>query len=241
MLKLIEETVTNEKWKKIFTNDSNITNYFGPIYDSIDKNLLLTDKVYLPKREQVLRCFNYFDPVDTKVVLIGQDPYHTYCRDDRGNIVPTYACGLSFSFPNSDVKLKKNSSLYNIFRELYIEYDNLRIDPYLEDWAKAGVLLLNSVLTVEPGKSKSHAKVGWKEFTDTVVSILSYTAPNAVYLLLGKDAQKKIRIIKEHNQNARFVLANHPSPLNRYGGFINSDCFKRVNEFFKKKDMINWI
>lgn len=175
--------------------------------------------------------FNAFNstPLDrVKVVILGQDPYPT----------PGHAHGLCFSVRPEVSPLPK--SLINIYRELR---DDLGIENrtgYLQGWAEQGVLLLNSVLTVESGQPASHRNQGWEPFTDRAVEILNASERPLAFVLWGSYAQKKGRVI---DRNRHLVLqAPHPSPLSAYRGFFGSRPFSRINGFLEQtgQSPIDW-
>jgi uracil-DNA glycosylase len=237
---LIKSTIKTN-FKDILLDQENIKNYkLDKLYEKIGTLLQEKRGKYLPKENKIFDAFNYFDIQNTKVVLIGQDPYPGYHIDKIGNKVP-YACGLAFSYTKGIPKPKY--SLKNIFKELEYEYNVLRTNTNLEDWAKQGVLLINTSLTVLPHKPNSHAKKGWEEIIDFIISSTSYFAPYAVYLLLGKSAQSKADIIFKRNSKAHIVMAGHPSPINRYGTFLKSQCFTLVNVYLKNNKLpeIKWV
>ena len=175
--------------------------------------------VYPPK-EQVFNAFSYFDYQDLKVILIGQDPYHQ----------PQQAHGLCFSV-NPGITFPP--SLQNIFKELS---DDLGCLPpssgSLIPWAKQGVLLLNTVLTVEANKPLSHQNKGWETFTDTILSAANAHPEPCVFLLWGKTAQAKAALITDPKH--LILFAPHPSPLSVYRGFFGSKPFSQTNAFLKK-------
>ena len=151
-----------------------------------------------------------------KVVILGQDPYHG----------PRQAHGLAFSVPHG---IQAPPSLHNIFQELHRDLD-VAIPQHgcLESWAQQGVLLLNSVLTVESGKPQSHANIGWQEFTDTVIRSLNRHQHSIVFLLWGAYAQRKADLI--NNQHHLILTAPHPSPLSAHRGFISCGHFSKTNQ-----------
>jgi uracil-DNA glycosylase len=175
--------------------------------------------------------FNAFDttPIEkVKVVILGQDPYHG----------PGQAHGLCFSVPFS---ISPPPSLINIFKELH---DDIGVPipnhGNLTHWAQQGVFLLNASLTVRSGEPMSHSKIGWAEFTDTVIKKISATKKYVVFLLWGKFAQEKRILIDE---SKHFVLkAAHPSPLSAHAGFLGCRHFSKTNEYLIKKgiDPIDW-
>ncbi len=181
-----------------------------------------------PKSKNIFSAFK-LTPIDkVKVVILGQDPYHG----------PNQAHGLCFSvLPGISLP----PSLVNIYKELH---DDLGIPPakhgFLEHWAKQGVLLLNSVLTVEKGIAAAHSGQGWEQFTDYVIKILNEQDRAIVFVLWGSYAQKKGQIVdlKKH-----IVLkTTHPSPLSAYRGFLGSKQFSKINEHLKNlnQEPIDW-
>lgn len=181
-----------------------------------------------PPKDQIFNAFELSNFKQTKVVIVGQDPYHNEHQ----------AHGLSFSVPEG---VKIPPSLRNIYQELELD---LGITPNpsgsLEHWAKQGVLLLNSALTVEKNSPGSHAKTPWVDFTESVIQLLSDKKQNLVFLLWGAHAQKKIELI---DQNKHLVLnASHPSPFSAYKGFFGCKHFSKTNEYLKihKLKSINW-
>lgn len=186
-------------------------------------------KPIFPPGPLIFHAFNCtpFDAV--KVVIIGQDPYHGLGQ----------AHGLSFSVPNG---IKVPPSLKNIFKELETDIGI----PYqasngnLVHWANQGVLLLNAALTVRAGEPFSHAKYGWADFTDAVISTISDKKSNVVFLLWGKFAQEKIALI---NQSSHYVLtAAHPSPFSADKGFFGCRHFSKTNQLLMKNGStpIDW-
>ena len=181
-----------------------------------------------PASEDCFNAFNYTPFNQVKVVILGQDPYHG----------PGQAHGLSFSVkPGVAVP----PSLKNIYKELE---SDLQITPvshgYLADWAKQGVLLLNSVLTVEQGQAAAHQGKGWETFTDKAIQCLSEQRDGLVFLLWGSHAQKKG---KQVDRSKHLVLeTTHPSPLSAYRGFLGCRHFSTLNQYLieQGKDPINW-
>lgn len=186
-----------------------------------------TKKVYPPKKE-ILTAFEDTAYEDVKVVIIGQDPYHGFGQ----------ANGLCFSVKPG---IKCPPSLVNIYKALEID---LGIKPTtcgdLRGWAKQGVLLLNTVLTVREGEPQSHSKIGWQRFTDSVIRLLNKREDPMVFILWGGPAQKKKLLI---DTNKHLVLESvHPSPLSAYHGFFECRHFSKANAFLEKnnKKPINW-
>ena len=185
-------------------------------------------KIIYPSGSKIFNAFNLTPFSKVKVVILGQDPYHG----------PNQANGLSFSVNKS---FPIPPSLKNIFKELF---DDLGIQPpntgCLERWSNQGVLLLNTYLTVEKGKPGSHRNVGWERFTDYVLSKLSENKKNIVYLLWGKHAQEKAKIINRANN--KIIMSAHPSPYSANYGFFGSRPFSKANDFLVNTNQtkINW-
>ncbi len=197
------------------------------------KTLVMAQET-IPKPNQVFRALSYFKPQETKVIIIGQDPYPN--EED--------ACGLAFSVEHE----KYPPSLLNIFKELLRDV-GLADGPNilrpktgnLEPWAKQGVLLLNSILTTEKGKSLAHKGLGWEQITTKIIQrVLDYKNP-VVIIAWGKYAQQKLQDLKIHDR-VLLLTGGHPSPLNVSGGFFGGRYFSRANEFLKENKMqeINW-
>ena len=182
-----------------------------------------------PEKEFVFRAFNECPLDKVKVVILGQDPYPT-----RG-----HAHGLCFSCDASVFPLPK--SLKNIFKEYESDLNKkMPLDGDLSNWAKQGVLLLNTVLTVKEWEADSHKNKGWEKFTDAVIQVLNENTENIVYILWGAKAQKKGKDIDE---NKNLILKSpHPSPLSSYRGFFGSQPFSKTNEYLVNKgiEKINW-
>jgi len=186
-------------------------------------------KAIYPKKEQVFNAFKATEFDQVKVVILGQDPYHG----------PNQAHGLCFSVLPG---IKPPPSLANIYKELRNSIPNFEIPQhgYLQSWAEQGVLLLNTVLTVEQGKAHSHAKIGWERFTDTVIEALNQHGDNIVFMLWGSHAKKKGQAI---DRSRHYVLtAPHPSPLSAHRGFFGCNHFAKANELLVDdgKKPIDW-
>lgn len=180
-----------------------------------------------PAKTQVFRAFST-DLNEVKVVILGQDPYHT----------PGAAHGLAFSVPNSQ---PIPPSLINIYKEIDDEYGGHAIkNGNLKPWQEQGVLLLNNVLTVEAHRAGSHRGKGWEQFTEATVKYLNEKRDHLVFLLWGRDARSKAGWI---DQNKHLVLESaHPSPLSAHAGFFGNGHFKKANEFLKAHNLteIEW-
>jgi len=185
-------------------------------------------KIIYPKSSDVFAALKITPLNEVKVVIIGQDPYPG----------KNQAHGLSFSvYPNEKIP----PTLKNIFKELY---DDLNIVPcqsgYLRKWADQGILLLNSVLTVEHGFSNSHVNIGWEIFTDRVIKVVSENLKFVIFVLWGKNARKKIHCIDVSKHI--IISSSHPSPYSASNGFFGSKPFSRINFNLKKFGLkeINW-
>jgi uracil-DNA glycosylase len=193
--------------------------YFNDLMQFVQSEYAASPNGIFPSQDLIFRAFDLCPLSDVQVVILGQDPYPT-----KG-----HAHGLSFSV-EEDVRLFPKS-LLNIFKE--IEHD-LGL-PYPENgsllrWANQGVLLLNTVLTVREGQPESHAGRGWEEFTDAVIKKLSQERQNVVYMLWGKKALEKAKML---DSSANLILrAPHPSPLSAYRGFFGSKHFSQANNYF---------
>ena len=184
-------------------------------------------KIIFPKREIIFRSLQLVQPDEVKVVILGQDPYHNFNQAD----------GLAFSVSNFQ---SLPPSLKNIFIE--IENDlNIKIEKKgdLENIAKQGVLLLNSILTVEKNNPGSHKNIGWEKLTDIIISSLSLIG-NIVFILWGNFAKKKSNLI---DNNINLVInSSHPSPFSAHKGFFGSKPFSKCNDYLisKGKEPIKW-
>ncbi|MFL2990559.1 MAG: uracil-DNA glycosylase [Cytophagales bacterium] len=216
----IEES-WNNVLEKFFNKD-----YFKLIVEKV-RNEYKFNTIY-PKGDKIFNAFNLCPFDSLKVVIIGQDPYH-----GKGQ-----ANGLSFSVEKN---IKIPPSLKNIFIELknnYPEYEYLNGD--LTSWANQGVLLLNSILTVRKSEPGSHTNIGWEKFTDFVIKNISSEKSNIVFLLWGKYAQSKSRLIDD---NKHLILKSpHPSPFSAHKGFFKNFHFKKTNEYLLLNNIkeINW-
>jgi uracil-DNA glycosylase len=178
-----------------------------------------TLEIYPPYSE-LFRAFWEVPPDEVRVVLLGQDPYH-----GEGQ-----AHGLCFSVPRG---VKTPPSLRNIFkeREADVGIPSEGASPCLEAWARQGVLLLNTTLSVRAGAAGSHRKRGWEQFTDGILSTLDGLEKPIVFLLWGADARRKKALL--HNPSHLIIESEHPSPLSAHRGFFGSRPFSRTNEFLR--------
>jgi len=185
------------------------------------------NKIIFPPANRVFYALRETSFKDTKVVILGQDPYHGVGE----------ANGLCFSV-NEGIKMPP--SLNNIYKELYNDLGIKRTTTDLSDWAKSGVLLLNSVLTVEKDKPASHKMIGWEEFTDSIIKKLNEKEEPVVFILWGNFAKSKIKYIT--NSKHLIISSSHPSPFSVNYGFFGSKPFSRTNEFLRKNGLkeIEW-
>ncbi|CAJ0992284.1 uracil-DNA glycosylase [Pantoea sp. Nvir] len=193
-------------------------------------NARATGMVVYPQQKDVFNAFRLTELGEIKVVILGQDPYHG----------PNQAHGLAFSvLPGVPIP----PSLQNVYKELEQEFPNFKRPQhgFLESWTRQGVLLLNTVLTVEAGKANSHAHFGWDNFTDEVLAAINKHREGIIFLLWGSRAQKKGSIIdfKRHH----ILKATHPSPLSAHRGFFGCGHFAHANALLIKSGQIpiNWI
>lgn len=204
-----------------------------------DKQYMQSLKSYLQSEKDSGKCilppsklrFNALNttPVEkVKVVILGQDPYPT----------PGHAHGLCFSVLEDVRPLPK--SLINIYKELYEDLGIENTHGYLQSWADQGVLLLNSVLTVESGQANAHQGKGWEAFTDKVIATINDSEKPVAFVLWGAYAQKKGAAIDESRHLV--IRSPHPSPLSAYRGFFGSQPFSKINQFLKEQGQseINW-
>ncbi|ENS5561872.1 uracil-DNA glycosylase [Vibrio cholerae] len=186
-------------------------------------------KVIYPPAKEVFNAFRFTEFGDVKVVILGQDPYHG----------PNQAHGLCFSVLPG---VKTPPSLVNIYKELAQDIPGFQIPShgYLQSWAQQGVLLLNTVLTVEQGMAHSHANTGWETFTDRVIDALNQHRSGLVFLLWGSHAQKKGRMIDR--QRHHVLMAPHPSPLSAHRGFLGCQHFSKTNQLLQAQGIapIHW-
>ena len=185
-------------------------------------------EVVYPPQEDIFSALKATSYKDTKVVILGQDPYHG----------PGQAHGMSFSVsPGIPVP----PSLQNIYKELQASLGcSIPDNGYLMHWANQGVLLLNTVLTVRAGKPQSHQKKGWEVLTDHIITLLNEKEETVIFLLWGTPAKQKQKLIT--NPKHVVLTAPHPSPLSAYRGFFGCNHFKEVNEILIKegKTPIDW-
>lgn len=202
-----------------------------PYFEKLHKKIIeeyKTQTIYPPVKE-VLTALQLTSPEDVKVVIFGQDPYHE----------PGQAKGLCFAV-NRGCKIPP--SLQNIYKELKNEYPDFQIPDHgdISSWAEQGVLLLNSVLTVRAHQARSHAGIGWEEFTSAIVRIVEEQNRPIVYMLWGRDAKEKKSLIT--NKNRLILETTHPSPFSASYGFLGCGHFKKANDWLIKngETPIDW-
>jgi uracil-DNA glycosylase len=213
-------------WEAVLAQEK-LKPYFKNILATIESERALGKTIY-PANSDIFNAFKLTPLEQVKVVILGQDPYH----GDR------QAHGLCFSV-NRGIQLPP--SLQNIFKEIYSDLGHPKPQHgCLESWAQQGVLLLNSVLSVEADLPGSHAKLGWQQFTDFVITALSKHCSNLVFLLWGAYAQKKLELIDQSRHH--ILTAAHPSPLSASRGFLGCKHFSRCNQLLEtsQKTAINW-
>ena len=207
---------------KIIWNSPGFNNFYKKVMHEYD-----IKEIYPPK-DYIFNALKLTSYANTKVVIVGQDPYH-----GKGE-----AHGLSFSVQKG---IKIPPSLQNIYKELY---NDLGIPPRdygdLTEWAKQGVLLLNAVLTVEKDKAASHRNIGWEPMTDYIIKLLNLKEEPVVFILWGNFAKEKVKLIT--NPKHLIITSVHPSPLSASRGFFGSKPFSRTNNFLIKNNLkpINW-
>ena len=203
---------------KIIWESPGFKNFYKKIIHEYD-----TKEIYPPK-DFIFNALKLTSYEKTKVVIVGQDPYH-----GKGE-----AHGLSFSVQKG---IKIPPSLKNIYKELY---DDLGVLPKdngdLTGWALQGVLLLNSVLTVEKDKAASHRNLGWEPMTDYIIKLLNLKDEPLVFILWGNFAKEKAKLVT--NPHHYIVMSPHPSPFSAYSGFFGSKPFSKTNEFLIKNGLV---
>jgi uracil-DNA glycosylase len=196
--------------------------YWQPLTLEVNASYLIDEPPVYPPAPLAFNALELCSPDQVKVVILGQDPYH---GDGQ-------AMGLSFSVPDG---VKIPPSLQNIYKELASDLDRpIPTSGNLEHWAKQGVLLLNSTLTVESGNAGSHQGKGWEQFTDQIIKTVSKEKENVVFILWGKFAEAKSDLIDESKH--LILTAPHPSPLSAHRGFLGCKHFSQTNEYLKQNN-----
>ena len=213
----------NNDWKDILEEEIH-KEYFIKMMHKINEEY--SNEIIYPPYNDIFNALNLTSYNDTKVVILGQDPYH-----EEGQ-----AHGLAFSVRNQIAP----PSLKNIFKELNNDLNINNTDTDLTSWAKQGVLLLNTTLTVKAHKANSHSKYGWQIFTDKIISELNKKDEPIVFILWGNNAIKKEELIT--NNKHLIIKSVHPSPLSASRGFFNSKPFSKTNDFLIKNNLkpIDW-
>ena len=200
--------------------------YYKPLFEKINQESQ-TKRVF-PPADDIFNAFHFTPLEEVKAVILGQDPYHNYGQ----------AHGLCFSVkPEVDIP----PSLINIYQELHDDLGcYIPNHGYLEKWARQGVLMLNTVLTVRAHQANSHQGMGWEQFTDAAIRILDEIDRPMVFILWGRPAQMKKSML--HNPNHLILEAPHPSPLSAGRGFFGSRPFSQTNNFLQSHGIapIDW-
>lgn len=207
---------------KVIWNSNGFKNFYNKIMTEYD-----TKTIYPPKN-YIFNALKLTSFKDTKVVIVGQDPYHEEHQ----------AHGLSFSVQKG---VKLPPSLQNIYKELEADLDiKPRVDGDLTGWAKQGVLLLNAVLTVEKGHAGSHRNMGWELLTDYIIKVLNTKSTPVVFILWGNFAKEKAKLIT--NPIHYIIMSPHPSPFSAYSGFFGSKPFSKTNNYLVSHGLtpIDW-
>ncbi|MDH5911924.1 uracil-DNA glycosylase [Vibrio splendidus] len=216
-----------KSWESII-NDERDKEYFQSVLAFVEQQRNSGKTIY-PPQEQVFSAFNMTPFESVRVVILGQDPYHGAKQ----------AHGLAFSVLPG---VKIPPSLRNMYKELAQDIDGFEIPShgYLDTWASQGVLMLNTVLTVEEAKAHSHAKCGWETFTDAIIAELNQRSEPIIFLLWGAHAQKKGQAIDADKHHV--LVAPHPSPLSARRGFFGCQHFSMTNELLSSinQQPIDW-
>ena len=226
MSPVAEQVKLSASWKAVLGEE-----FEKPYMVSLKQFLIqekAAKKTLYPKSDVIFSALDHIDFNKVKVVILGQDPYHG----------PGQAHGLCFSVPPS---IPAPPSLKNIFKEMNQDVGTENgVNGCLTSWAEQGVLLLNSVLTVERGQAASHQNKGWEEFTDVVIQHLNQSREGLVFMLWGAYAQKKGQFID--GQKHLILKAPHPSPLSAHRGFFGSQHFSQTNQYLSQHGSvaINW-
>lgn len=215
-----------QSWKDVLSAEFE-KDYFKKLTDFV-RSEYLSHKTIYPEPKNIFNAFNLCPLNEVKVVIIGQDPYHE----------PGQAHGLCFSVQNG---IDLPPSLINIYKEIESDLGHKSItNGDLSSWARQGVLLLNSTLTVQAHIAASHAGHGWETFTDAVIRSVAQNRKQIVYMLWGSFAQKKAEFVDDKNN--LILKSAHPSPLSAYRGFFGNHHFSRANEYLisNGKTPIDW-
>lgn len=211
------EINVNTSWKEVIEKETN-KEYWNRLSTLVDE--AYANNVCYPPKELIFACFNYFNFEDTKVVIIGQDPYY----------IPKMANGLAFATNNDKLPM----SLKNIYKELKSDVNVTKTDGDLSKWAKQGVLLLNNALSVTKDKPNSHLKFGWNTFTNNIIKEIDTNLNGVIFVLWGNFAQAKEKLLT--NKNNYVLKSAHPSPLSCHHGFYGCKHFSKINEILEKNN-----
>lgn len=224
-------------WQKIITQEQQ-QDYYRQLQAEIDQQRAQGISIF-PAEKDVFSAFEFADIKEINVVILGQDPYHGVSEDISGS--QPQAHGLAFSVQSG---VKTPPSLVNMYKELATDIEGFVVPEHgnLTAWAEQGVLLLNTVLTVQQGQAHSHAKLGWETFTDKIIEQINLHNDGCVFILWGAHAQKKGRNINKNSEKHLILNGPHPSPLSAYRGFFGCQHFSKANAWLAKqgKQVINW-
>lgn len=226
-----ERVKLHDSWKTPLAKE------FSSPYMAQLREFLISEKssgkqIY-PKGSEFFRALDLTPLENVRVVILGQDPYHG----------PGQAHGLCFSVKPG---VRPPPSLVNIYKEMYSDLGITQPKHgFLEHWANQGVLLLNSVLSVQAHQAASHRGKGWEKFTDAIVQIIAAKTEPVVFLLWGAYAQKKAAFVQDISQGGNHLMlkAPHPSPLSAHNGFFGCQHFSKTNRFLETRNLptINWL
>ncbi len=212
-------------WEDFFKEEEK-KDYYQNLMSQVNKAYETT--TVFPPKDKIYNAFDLTPLENTKVVILGQDPYHGAGQ----------AQGLAFSTPE---EIKNPPSMRNMLKEINEDIGSSHCENGdLTSWAKDGVLLINAILTVEEAKAKSHHKMGWEKFTDNLITFISNNCSDVVFILWGASAIKKQKIIDESKHH--ILSGVHPSPLSAYRGFFGCKHFSQTNDILKSlgKEEIKW-
>ena len=217
--------ILDNDWQELLENEFNSSYYKNLREKLIDE---YNNFIVYPNPYEIFTALKLTSYKDTKVVILGQDPYHN----------PNQAHGMSFSVKDG---VNLPPSLRNIYTELKSDLGiDIAKSGNLENWARQGVLLLNTTLTVRKNEPMSHAGLGWEKFTDRIISLVDEKQNPVVFILWGAHAKSKMKLLK--NKTHLIITSAHPSPLSAYRGFFGSKPFSRANEYLKENGLseIDW-
>lgn len=211
----------SKEWKDIFQKEFE-KEYFSELEKFIEKEY--REETIYPPKEYMFSAYELTPFNEVKIVVVGQDPYHA----------PGQAHGLAFSVEKG---IRIPPSLVNIYKELHTDINfEIPNHGYLVQWAKQGVLLMNTCLTVRDGQANSHKGHGWENFTDNIIKELSKREKPMVFILWGNNAKKMKKYID--TEKHLVIEGTHPSPLSAYRGFFGGKYFSRANEFLQEP--VDW-